>query len=323
MKRILLIRLDKIGDLISTLPVDQAAVLKNHDVRWVISKGLSFIPDHAMPHRQYLELSKEDWKASLKILVNDIRKFKPDVAVSFQAPWWVNYALWMEGVPVRAGVLSQWHSFLFLNKGLRQKRSRAVQHEADYNFDLLRYALGDNTPRPATPVLKLVVPENPNLLAKYHLTTNNYVIVHPGMAGSSLNWPISCYVTLIEKIIATTPVVLTGTPADEPFLKDIKEHFKNTPRVIVLQNLLSAPELLTVLKNSKAVVVPSTGVAHIAASLGVKTLGLYSPIRVQHPRRWAARGDNVTIFVSKNENPPYDKAMEEIRVDDVLKALSL
>lgn len=323
MKRVLLVRLDKIGDLISTMPVDQTDLLKDAEVRWVIAKGLGFVPDHATPKRQYLELSKEDWKTSLKRLVQYIREFKPDVAVSFQAPWWVSYALWMEGVPVRAGVKSQWHSFLFLNKGLRQKRSRAVQHEADYNFDLLRFAMGDNSPRPATPVLRLVAPENPALLAKYSLTSGNYVVVHPGMAGSALNWPTDRYISLIEKVIATNPVVLTGTPADEPFLKDIKEHFRNESRVIVLQNLLKAPELFTVLKNSKAVVVPSTGVAHMAASLGAKVIGLYSPIRVQHPRRWAARGENIRIFVSKNENPPYDKAMEEISVDDVLKAISL
>lgn len=322
MKRILLIRLDKIGDLISTMCVDQADLLKNCDVRWVISKGLEFVPDHAEPQRKYIELSKEDWKTSLQTLRKFIRDFKPEVAVSFQAPWWVAYSLWAEGVPVRAGVKSQWHSFLFLNKGLRQRRSLATQHEADYNFDLLRYALNDDSLRPATPILKLNAPENPELLKKYSLIAKNYVVIHPGMAGSALNWPTKNYIELIEKISPRTQVVLTGTAADEPFLKEIKKHFANRPQVLSLQNLLKAPELFTILKNAKAVIVPSTGVAHMAASLGTPTLGLYSPIRVQHPRRWAARGEKIQIFVSQNENPPYDNAMEEITVDDLLRALS-
>ncbi|HEX7675321.1 MAG TPA: glycosyltransferase family 9 protein [Bdellovibrio sp.] len=321
MKKVLLIRLDKIGDLISTMPVDQADLLKNCEVRWVIAKGLAFVPDNAVPQRTYIELSKEDWKTSLKALVQYLREFKPDVAVSFQAPWWVNYALWIAGTPVRAGVQSQWHSFLFLNKGLRQRRSKAIQHEADYNFDLLRYAMGDTSARPATPVLKLQAPENPELLRKFNLVPQHYVVVHPGMAGSALNWPTENYIALIRKVAETTQVILTGTPADEPFLKDIKAAFKDHPKVLSLQNLLKAPELFTVLKNAKAVIVPSTGVAHMAASLGAKVLGLYSPIRVQHPRRWAARGENVQIFVSNNENPPYDSAMNEISVEDLLKAL--
>lgn len=314
--------------------VDQSEGLNNCDVHWVIAKGLGFIPNNAEPQRKFLELSKDDWKISLKALIAFIRDFKPEVAVSFQAPWWVNYALWITKVPVRAGVQSQWHSFIFLNKGLRQRRSRATQHEADYNFDLLRFALNkQNDPRPATPILKLKASDNKALLEKYKLIQNGYVTVHPGMAGSALNWPIKNYIELIEKVRRTTRVVITGTAADEPFLKDIKEHFKNDLEIdaiaatyklplINLQGALSATELFTILKNSKAVVVPSTGVAHMAASLDAKTLGLYSPIRVQHPRRWAARGSHVKIFVSENELPPYEQAMEDITVTDVLAAIS-
>ncbi|WP_413575800.1 glycosyltransferase family 9 protein [Bdellovibrio sp. HCB290] len=321
MKKVLLIRLDKIGDLISTMCVDQAQFMADKEVKWVIAKGLGFVPDNADPKRSYIELSKDDWKASLQTLRAFIREFKPDVAVSFQAPWWVSFALWAEGVKVRAGVKSQWHSFLFLNKGLRQRRSQAVQHEADYNMDLLRYALNEKSKEP-TPVLKLTAPSNSELLSKHGLNEKNYVVVHPGMAGSALNWPTARYISLIEQVTPFTKIVLTGTPADEPFLTAIKARFKNDPQVINLQNQLKPAELFTVLKNSKAVVVPSTGVAHMAASLGASVLGLYSPIRVQHPRRWAARGENVKIFVSKNENPPFDHAMEEIQVDDLLKALN-
>ncbi|WP_374077825.1 glycosyltransferase family 9 protein [Bdellovibrio bacteriovorus] len=326
MKKVLLIRLDKIGDLICTMCVDQVSFLKDCDVQWVISKGLGFVPDNADPQRKYIELSKEDWKDSLRTLRRFLHDYKPDVAVSFQAPWWVSFALWAENIPVRAGVKSQWHSFLFLNRGLRQRRSLATQHEADYNLDLLLHAfeIEEDVLQEKTPVLKLTAPENMALLDQHKLSIRNYVVVHPGMAGSALNWPIPRYIELIEKVSATTQVVLTGTPADEPWLKDIKEYFKNNSSVLSLQNLLKATELFTVLKNAKAVVVPSTGVAHIAASLGVPVLGIYSPVRVQHPRRWAARGKEVHIFMP--EVPDMDQVdpqcMDQIQVDEVLKVLS-
>lgn len=324
-KKVLLIRLDKIGDLICTLCVDQVSFLKDCEVQWVISKGLSFVPNHADPRRQFIELSKDNWQESLNQLRVFIRAFKPDIAVSFQAPWWVNCALWLEKVPVRAGVQSQWHSFLFLNRGLRQKRSRATQHEADYNLDLLQYAfsISQGSLTEPTPILKLEAPVNPGLLEKHQLENQKYIVVHPGMAGSALNWPIASYRELIEEVAKSTLVILTGTPADEPWLKDLKEHFKNHPRVRSLQSLLTPAELLTVLKNSQAVVVPSTGVAHIAASLEVPVVGLYSPLRVQHPRRWAARGKNVHILIPPNtdENTTDLQCMEKIKVADVLKTL--
>lgn len=325
-KKVLLIRLDKIGDLICTLCVDQVPFLKDCEVQWAISKGLSFIPENAVPPRQFIELSRENWQNSERKLREFIREFKPDIAVSFQAPWWVNHALWAEKVPCRVGVLSQWHSFLFLNKGLRQKRSQSIHHEADYNMDLLRHAfdLTQKYSAETTPVLQLDISPNPALLEKYSLEIKKYIVVHPGMAGSALNWPIINYIDFIEKAVSDHRVVLTGTPADEIWLKEIKEHFQDEARVLCLQSLLKPTELMTVLKNAKAVVVPSTGVAHIAASLGTPVLGIYSPLRVQNPRRWAPRGSNVHIFVPtvQDIDQVNPECMKKITADDLIKHLN-
>ena len=95
MKKILLIRLDKIGDLISTMCVDQADFIKDQEVHWVIQKGLRFIPDNAVPTRKFTELSKENSSESFTQLRQLIRDLKPDIAVSFQSPWWVNFALFL------------------------------------------------------------------------------------------------------------------------------------------------------------------------------------------------------------------------------------
>jgi ADP-heptose:LPS heptosyltransferase len=329
-KKILLIRLDKIGDLVCTMCVDQIAALKDYDTEWVIAKGLAFVPEHALPRRSFTEFKKENNKdsRSLEHFLNFLDEQKPDIAVSFQAPWWVNYALWKKRVPVRAGVRSQWHSYLFLNKGLRQKRSEAIKHESDYNRELLEFALGA-APQTPSPILKLKARENPDLLRRHGLSAKNYVVVHPGMAGSALNWPIHHYIEYIEKLIAHESVVLTGMPADEKWLKDIQLRFDKEPRVICLQNLLNNSEMLTVLENAKWVVAPSTGMAHLAASLGTAVVGIYSPVRVQHPRRWAARGENVFILVPDvpcparfqclGEKCGYYNCMEKITPEQVLK----
>ena len=48
-------------------------------------------------------------------------------------------AAWAAGVPERIGRRSQWHSFLFVNLPIKQKRSRADRHESDFNFDLVEW----------------------------------------------------------------------------------------------------------------------------------------------------------------------------------------
>lgn len=309
--------------------VDQIPGMAKFETHWAIAKGLGFVPDQAVPRRHYTEFEKNPAvdKQTLKKFRAFVRAQKPDVAVSFQCPWWVNYALWREGVKVRAGVRSQWHSYLFLNKGLRQKRSRALRHEADYNRELLEFALGLQ-PDTETPVLRMKAKENPELLKKHGLKEKKYAVVHPGMAGSALNWPIANYIEFIERKLQRKTVneaqsdfrvVLSGTAADESWLRDIKKHFAKEPLVINLQGQLRTEDLLTVLEKAETVLAPSTGIAHLAASLGTKTVAIYSPIQVQHPRRWAARGRDVHILVPPLVEP-VEKSMEQITVAQALDA---
>ena len=60
LKKILLIRLDKIGDLICTLPADQVLDESVYDVTWVVQKGLGSIVDLGTKHRNYIELDKKN-----------------------------------------------------------------------------------------------------------------------------------------------------------------------------------------------------------------------------------------------------------------------
>lgn len=335
--KLLFIRLDKIGDLVCTLPCDEhpwllaenastcpvtpstsnsTASLGPVEKFWIIQKGNEFILENSLPPRKYLVLDKSKPKESQQKLSDFLKENHFDAAFSFQSPWWVNWTLFKAKIPQRFGVLSQWHSFLFLNQGLRQKRSRAEKHEADYNFEIVDQGINhlhklvnklppqksdeEETLTLKTPILKMQAPDNDALLAKWHLTTDNYFVVHPGMAGSALNWQPSQYIEFIESYLKQFPkktIVITGTPQDEAYLIDIKVHFANHNRVIVLQNQINTRELLTVLKNSSGLLAPSTGVLHLAASLGVPCYGIYSPIKVQHPQRWAARGERVFIFL--------------------------
>lgn len=286
---ILMIRLDKIGDLVCTLPVDQATFIQEHDVTWLIQDGMQFVINHAQPTRSYQIINKNQKRRSFFQILSLLKKQNFDIAISFQCPWWVHLALWLRRVPTRVGAYSQWHSFLFLNKGIRQKRSVSNQHEADYNFDLVRHAFDIKEKLP-TPILNLVVHDDPQLLKKYFLTSKNYIVVHPGMAGSALNWPQEKYIQFIETQKNHFPVVITGTQADEKWINKIKNQFENDPRVLILQNQLNSSQLMQILKNAKYVIAPSTGVLHLAASLGTSIKGIFSPIKVHRPTRWGARG---------------------------------
>jgi ADP-heptose:LPS heptosyltransferase len=329
MKKAVLIRLDKIGDLICTLPMDQVAALHDWEITWVIAKGLRFVPEHSVPPRKFIELDKSGSPEARATFDHFLKEFQPAVAVSFQAPWWVHYALWKNRVARRIGVLSKWHSFLFLNEGLRQKRSEALKHEADYNLDLIKKISPSEITETKAPVLSLSAKPNPDLLKLHGLAASAYDVVHPGMAGSSLNWPVSHYKELILKLLVHRKVVLTGTLADEPWLQELKETFQSEPKVVCLQNKLNSSELLQVLQQAHRVFAPSTGVLHLAASLGAPTVGFFSPIRVQTMTRWGARGKKVhllspgvpcpAIHKCHGEACPFYNCMKKITPEQALQ----
>ena len=316
------IRLDKIGDLIASLPVDELSFLndKKIEVSWVIAKGLGFIADSALPKRKYIELDIKDRESSTEKLIEYLKSEKPDSVVVFYAPWWVGYACWKAGVPLRVTRRSQWHSFLFFNRTLRQSRSLAEKHEADYNRDLVEHAFKAKHAGEQTPFLKLDPSNRRNLFEKHAIQPKEYFVVHPGMAGSALNWPQTSYNILIEKLINAGPVVITGTPADDPYLTEIKPQWINNPRIRYVQNQLSMEDLLTILKNARGVVAPSTGVLHLAASLGVHSVGIYSPVRVHSSKRWGPRGPHAHAISPPNEEPPQ---MDKVLVNQVIKLLEI
>lgn len=307
METALFIRLDRMGDLILTLPCDQR-VTKTHQVHWVIPEGLDFVADATSPERAFSTLGKSGTWGHFKKLWKILSSIQPHTSVTFHAPWWVNLCLWLYRVPRRGGVLSQWHSYLFLNKGLRQKRSLCEFHELEYNHQLTEHVFDlPSEPQEWTPT-DLVEPVG---VAIGFDTNQDYFIVHPGMGGSALNWPTENYVSLIDSLSEQFPVVITGTKADDIYLLPLQLALKENPRVVWLNKQLDGSQLLVLLKHATATVAPSTGVLHLSASLGVPSIGIYSPIKVHQAKRWGPKGSHVSSFEPKVTCPAQFECLKE------------
>lgn len=303
-------RTDKIGDTVLSLPLDELVrnELQNHRVRWFLHSSTLFLAEKSEPKRQAKTLPKF-WE-----LVKLAREEKPKAAVVLQAQWWVSLALLLGGVPLRAGRLSQWHSFLFFNRGVRQQRSLSEKSELAYGAEIITHAFPQaeerNSKQDPGLSLRLQAPQRSlvtQVLEKWNLQPNNYYVVHPGMAGSARNWPESHYSELLERLTKESTVVITGTIADHKYLQILEPSWKVHPRIRWTVAALGMEELLAVLSRATGVVAPSTGVLHLAASLGTSVYGIYSPIRVHHPKRWAPNNSNKTattkIFLPQVDCP--------------------
>lgn len=291
-----LFRTDKIGDTVVSLPLDQL-IPAGETVRWFLSSQTLFLAKNSQPNREARELPAF-WD-----LVRIAREEKPNAAIVLQSHWWVSLALWLGGVPIRSGRKSQWHSFLFFNRGVRQSRSLSEKHECEYGLELVRAALPEISAESVPPQLFLKGAGRSAALEKWNLQPLNYYVAHPGMAGSARNWPQGHYSLLIEELVKTSTVVITGTEADRPFLTELEPQWKNHPKVRWTVGAVKLEDLLIILSRASAVVAPSTGILHLAASLQTPAVGIFSPVRVHHPKRWGPRGRSTHVHLPEVSCP--------------------
>ncbi len=308
---VLFIRMDRIGDLVLTLATDSFFGTKNEGrnepspVDWWIAPNTGFVADHALPRRRVREMKIKIQNHEFKQLLRELKSRSYKTAIVFHAPWWVSLLLWLAQIPNRVGVKSQWHTFLFLNKSVRQKRSLSETSEYEYNLRLVEEGLGLPEKSMSREPLRLAIDPSwqQETLSDHKLTAGKYSVVHPGMGGSARNWPISHYISWIQEAAQTETVVITGTASDEAVLEPIRQALAGNGNIVWLDGKLSGPMLLHILDGARVVLAPSTGVAHLAASLGRPVIGIYSPVRVQHPVRWGPQGESVQVLVPEVECP--------------------
>lgn len=296
--------MDRLGDLVLTLPVSSAHP-ELEEATWWIPKGLGFVAQSAAPKPRFVEVPKDFTLKNFFSLYKSLRQERFDQVLLFHAPTWLYFLVFLAGIPLRAGRYSQWYSFLLLNRGLRQRRSRSEKSELLYNFELAEKTL--HLPPRAPKALRLKPSEKyEGTLKAQGLSPGGYALIHPGMGGSALNWPTHKYRALILELLQRgETVVITGTGADSSYTDPLKD-LRSQPgrgKVVWLVEKLTGPELLDVLAGASWVLAPSTGVVHLAASLGVPTYGIYSPVRAQSAVRWGPQGDKVHILEPKISCP--------------------
>ena len=342
-QKILVCRTDRIGDFVSSLPVFEvlgnrlglevsvlcrpltAPLLENNPF---VSQGILFEPDR---EKEVLGEIKSRRFGAILTLVND--------------PTALRLLPRLQEIPVRIGPLSKPKMVFYYNYPVLQKRSRSVQNEADYNLDLLR-PLGYNGSQPPKPKLYFTPPEERDFLARLPALLprldpeQGYVVMHPGMSGSALNWPESHYGELLGRMVERgLTVVLTGMGSQEALLVErlvqgVPQRFQS--QVFGLVDRLGLRELGLLCRFARGFVGPSTGPTHVAGAAGVPLVSFYPPILVQSATRWApyqAQGKIFTpdlpctanrrcrLAVCPVKDPSSQDCMASLAVEPVFEAL--
>lgn len=303
--RVLLVRTDKIGDVVLTTPAIAALRKKFPEAKitGLVSTTAAEIY-RSNPHlSEVIVLDPVYYTGFFGFwrLVKKIRSEKFQVAVAFQTTGRVAFAILLAGVRYRIGPYSKWWSWFCYNLGRRQNRSAVEMHEADYNIQLLKefgITVADTWEKTYLNVneecrrsaLRFFVEKG---VSKKFKT----VAIHPGMAGSALNWPEGHYIALARHLVKRYNVVITGGPGEEALVERVfqglarqQTYAPDQPTFTKYIGDHGLAEMIALLSLCDGVVAPSTGPMHLAVALGKKVVSVFPPIKVQSAVRWGPYG---------------------------------
>ena len=300
-RRILVIRLDLIGDLVLSLTVVRAlkrtypeaeidllalpasAKVASYDPN--LSEIITYDPNIWRRPKALFQL--KNWR-EVSALRQKLRARHYDLAVSVYANWAAILAVLSgarrrvgygpEGYPgfmtdsVPGGIPGRWRHWAPLDN----------KHEVDYCLALAQAAGATLTSDDRIPRLYVdektraevdqlllhagLQPHKPLIVC--HINSNN---------GQSKRWPIPYWATLIDRLIHQegAQVVLTGAPGDMPQIDQVTSRMHE--RAINLAGKTSLTQLAALLQRADLLISGDSGPLHMGVACGTPILGIYGP----------------------------------------------
>ena len=330
-RHILIVRTDRIGDVVLSLPMVSALRA------WDSALSITFL---VRTYTRELVAGEPGITDVLNFdiggvpkpfwtLVGELRRARFDAAVVASPTLRTALAVRCAGIRLRVGTGYRWYSFLF-NRRVYEHRKTALKHEAEFNVSLLG-ALG--VPVPPSPRPVLTIPDAAREAAsavrraKGFAPTDRLVILHPGSGGSARDWSAENFGRLARRLVeAGAAVLVTGGRGEEPLVTRVCAAAQMPLGTSVGE--LDLMTLAALLQSASLFVSNSTGPLHIASAVGTPVIAFYPPIIQCSPRRWGPLAEHKIVFEADAGRCPRchgtpcqgDDCMEQITVEEVTKA---
>lgn len=331
MKRILIIRTDRVGDVVmitpmirelrKTFPDSFLAALTNPNTADILLNN---------PHLDLI-LTDDLKKDSFWKVVKDIKKNKFTDGLLVLPTERAAYQMFLAGIKNRIGVGKKLYEVITFMKSVSRNKYIPLRHESDYCMDLAR-SLGVKADD-LTPEIFITGKEKifgKEILNSLGVNENDLkIIVHTGSGKSSGNWSEDKFLKLIREILIKkeqVKIILTAREMSNTFKENILS--LNESRIVFADNHIHRlRDLICIIANTDLLIAASTGPLHLASALDIRTIGLFCHRRMNCAALWGAKGRKaVNIEVSKeycDSSCSRDKEIcrfeDGIKTEEVLK----
>ncbi len=301
LKRVLIAKTTQLGDLVISLPM--AAALKQRDPNCTVI---------LLANRKTAELarycadidevySEPDTAEELVALLDSLHI---DIFIQANNAQRAAKAAYAAGIPIRIGSLSRlynlrWCTHLVavsnpyhgLNKrilDLQYLRPLGIRVDGlDAVLDLTHLA-----PPPLAPDLLSV---HPDRLAQGRHT----IILSPALITARAHqWPLESYTKLITSLDPSQfHWFICGVAGDRENLRPLLERHQHEPNVTDLVGQFTLTQFMSFMAACDGLIAGSTGPLHLAAALGIHTLGLFQS-RKMDLQRWHPLGRSAAVIHS-------------------------
>ncbi|MBN3040849.1 MAG: glycosyltransferase family 9 protein [Candidatus Omnitrophica bacterium] len=318
-KKILLIRLDRIGDIILSTPAIRSLKRKypQAQIHLLINEYIKDLVVNNPNIDKLLIYNKDE-------LDNDY-----DIAVAFHPGLLENHLTFKSGASLRVGFKGRGGSF-FLSEKIADDRNKRIRHEVISNLEVVS-RIGCSMADKDLEVS--ITDEGERFSEKFFKenaldSKNKTVVIHPGARQEYIRWRKSGFAQLADRLIQELglKVIISASKDEEGLVKEITGLMNKKPIVVIGIRLT---ELVSLIKRSDLFIGNSTGPMHIAAALKKPVVAIFGS---KHPldsfQEWGPYGTN-SIVVTKNDKclkcHPSDcrtfECMENVMVDDVWQAV--
>ncbi|MCK9279419.1 MAG: glycosyltransferase family 9 protein [Melioribacteraceae bacterium] len=330
-KRILLVRPDRIGDVVLSTPIPRE--LKKKFPNCFIAVLLhSYTKDIYLnnPHVDKIILidkSNNLFDKSFREKVREIKSCHFTHSLTLLPTERINYLLFFAGIPYRVGVGHKLYQYLTLTHFVSRKKYIPLRHEADYCMDSAR-KIGVETDDISTEIhLTKVEINNALELREKLLNGKKYLIgVHVTSGNSAPNWGPRKYAELISELKKNEDYEVIVTD------NKIPDEIKTIPEIQSPNIDIRLRESFVTFKALDVLISASTGPMHLAAALNVKTVSLFCPLTACSPKLWGPMGNESRILLPKPDycslRCPGDPKIcnfegeDGITIDDVLESVN-
>lgn len=311
-KNLLIVRTDRIGDVILSLPL--ARIIKKHypacKVTFLVKNYTRELVENHPYIDNILTLAEDNGKVNLKKNIRLIKKYNFDSSIIVYPTFSVSLVIFFSGITHRIGTGYRWYSFLF-NEKVYEHRKYAEKHELEFNVNLLRKFNISEEISPANIKFDLHINPESDKRVKWKLQEKGVgfgkpiIIFHPGSLGSSVDLPVEKFKELIRQVNNKTDfqIILTGSSNE----RSICERLVLNEKIKNLAGEFSLSEMVSLIDLSEIFVSNSTGPIHIAAALNKHTIGFYPKILACSAKRWGPYTVNSLVFTPETDCKNCDR----------------